>query len=396
MNILTEISKHKAVAPMLLLVVAAVAVFVTACGDAEPEVVTVVVEKSVPGETIIQTVVVEKEVQVAGETVVQTVVVEKEVQVSGETVVQTVVVEKEVQVSGETVVQTVVVEKEVVVEVQKEVAKEVVKEVQVVVTATPDASMMMMPKEQSGTLVAALATVGLPVGTPELCLPTCSNEQYYYSVWDTLVQFSADGRTIPAVAASWDLAPDKSKFTWHVRPGIQFHKNWGEVTAEDVAWSTNTVNGNVNKETLHDVSGDLVCCYGETVAIDRYTAETEIIKWDSRAPAWLFSNLRDAYGISSKTIYDEFGKDGMRDIFVGTGPFEIREWRDNDKILLDALPEHYNQAAHIKSARIIEVPEEASRIAMFESGDAMITHVTLPNTEKVGRGRRRYGGCSRR
>ena len=25
------------------------------------------------------------------------------------------------------------------------------------------------------------------------------------------------------------------------------------------------------------------------------------------------------------------------------------QWRDNDKILLDALPEHYNQAAHIKS-----------------------------------------------
>ena len=53
-------------------------------------------------------------------------------------------------------------------------------------------------------------------------------------------------------------------FTWHIQQGIQFHKNWGEVTAEDVAWSTNTVNGNINKETLHDVSGDLVCCYGES------------------------------------------------------------------------------------------------------------------------------------
>ena len=60
-------------------------------------------------------------------------------------------------------------------------------------------------------------------------------------------------------------------------------------------------------------------------AVDRYTADNgHHCKWDSRAPAWLFSNLRDAYGISSKTIYDEFGKEGMRDIFVGTGPFEIR------------------------------------------------------------------------
>ena len=46
-------------------------------------------------------------------------------------------------------------------------------------------------------------------------------------------------------------------------------------------------------------------------------------------------------------------------------------------------PEHYNQAAHISSARILEVPEEASRIAMFESGEAMITHVSLPNTRRL-------------
>jgi ABC-type transport system substrate-binding protein len=295
-------------------------------------------------------------VQIAGETVVQTVVVEKDV------------VEKEVEVAGETVVQTVVVEKEV----------------EVVVTATPGAMQdAAAPRTQTGEFVAALQTVGLPVGTPELCVPTCSNEQYYYSVWDTPVQWSADGRVIPAVAESWELAPDKTSFTWHIRPGIQFHKDWGEVTAEDFAWSTNTVNANVNPETLHDVSGDLVCCYGETVAVDRYTAVTEIIKYDSRAPGWLFSNLRDAYGISSKTIYDELGKEGMRNVFVGTGPFEIRQWRDNDKIILDALPEHYNQAAHIASARILEVPEEASRIAMFESGDAMVTHVSLPNTIRL-------------
>ena len=410
MKLLTDISKRKAVSTLLLLAVASVAVFASACAESEPEVVTVVVEKQVPGETVIQTVVVEKEVQVAGETVVQTVVVEREVQVEGETVIQTVVVEKEVEVAGETVVQTVVVEKEVVVEVEKEVAveveKEVVKEVEVevvkevevevvkevekevavevVVTATADdAMMMMMPKEQTGEFRAALQTVGLPVGTPELCVPTCSNEQYYYSVWDTPVQWSADGRVVPAVAETWELADDYTSITWNVRPGIQFHKNWGEVTAEDFAWSTNTVNANVNPETLHDVSGDLVCCYGETVAVDRYTATTEIIKYDSRLPGWLFSNLRDAYGISSKTIYDELGKEGMRNVFVGTGPFEIVQWRDNDKIILDALPEHYNQAAHIARAVITEVPEEASRIAMFENGEAMITHVSLPNTVRL-------------
>ena len=169
-----------------------------------------------------------------------------------ETVEVTRVVKETVIVEVEKVVE---VEKEVEVEVEKVVEKEV--EVEVVVTATTAPSDAMMPSAQSGTLVAALQTVGLPVGTPELCVPTCSNEQYYYSVWDTPVQWSADGRVIPAVAESWELASDYKSFTWHIRPGIQFHKGWGEVDAEDFAWSTNTVNANVNPETLHDVIGRL-------------------------------------------------------------------------------------------------------------------------------------------
>ena len=207
--------------------------------------------------------------------------------------------------------------------------------------------------------------------------------QYFYSAWDTLLQWSAEGTVIPGVADSWELDPEITQFTWHIRPGIQFHKGWGEVTAEDVAWSTNTVNSNTNPDSVHDVAGDMSCCYGETVAVDKYTAVTEITTYDSRAPGWLFTNLRDAYGISSKTIYDEHGKEGMRDIFVGTGPFEVREWLDNDRIVLDALPEHYRQTASIETARIFEVPEEASRIAMFESGEALITHVSLPNISRL-------------
>ena len=274
MKFVPLVTKRKSVAALLMTVGVAIAVFVIACGGTETVEVTRVVK--------------------------ETVIVE---------------VEKVVEV-----------EKEVEVEVEKEV------EVEVVVTATSGPSdTMMMPTEQSGTLVAALQDVGLPVGTPALCVPTCSNEQYYYSVWDTPVQWSADGRVIPAVAESWELASDYKSFTWHIRPGIQFHKGWGEVDAEDFAWSTNTVNPNVNPETLHDVGGDLACCYGETVAVDRYTAVMEIIKYDSRLPGWLFSNLRDAYSINSKKIYDELGPEGMRDVFVGTGPFEIREWLDNDK-----------------------------------------------------------------
>jgi ABC-type transport system substrate-binding protein len=230
----------------------------------------------------------------------------------------------------------------------------------------------------SGSIVAALEDVGVPIGTPGLCVPGCANEKYFFSAFDTLVHWSSDDKAVGGVAESWELAPDLSKFTWNIRKGIQFHKDWGELTAADVAFSTNQVNSNTNPDSVHDVAGDMSCCYGETTVVDRYTAETIITNYDSRAPGWLFSNLRDAYGISSKAVFDEFGSDGMRDVFVGTGPYQILEWLDGDRLELEAV-EHYRKTPDVQSVLVLEVPEEASRIAMFKSGQADITHVSLPN-----------------
>ena len=115
----------KPMATFAFVIATAVVVATIACSGSETVVQTVVVEKSVPGEPVLQTVIVDREVPVPGETVVQTVVVEKEVQVQGDPVIQTVVVDREVEVMGETVVQTVIVEREVVVEVEKVVEAEV-------------------------------------------------------------------------------------------------------------------------------------------------------------------------------------------------------------------------------------------------------------------------------
>ncbi|MXX92149.1 MAG: DUF3520 domain-containing protein [Chloroflexi bacterium] len=136
-----------------LVIATAVVVATIACSESETVVQTVVVEKSVPGEQVLQTVIVEREVAVPGETVVRTVVIEKEMEVQSEPVIQTVVVDREVEVMGETVVQTVIVEKEVVVEVEREVIREV--EVEKVVEAEVAVAATSRP-------VAEAASVGHP------------------------------------------------------------------------------------------------------------------------------------------------------------------------------------------------------------------------------------------
>src|SRR5215831_8568546 len=41
----------------------------------------------------------------------------------------------------------------------------------------------------------------------------------------------------PDLAESWTLSPDGSVWTFKLRKGVQFHKGFGELTAQDVKWS---------------------------------------------------------------------------------------------------------------------------------------------------------------
>ena len=44
---------------------------------------------------------------------------------------------------------------------------------------------------------------------------------------------------VSELAESWTIAPDQTSISFKIRQGVQFHDGWGELTAEDVAWTFN-------------------------------------------------------------------------------------------------------------------------------------------------------------
>ncbi|MFW6174203.1 MAG: ABC transporter substrate-binding protein, partial [Chloroflexota bacterium] len=228
----------------------------------------------------------------------------------------------------------------------------------------------------------ATNSVGVPVGTPQFCVPGCGNEKYLMGAWDTLVRATVEQEAVPHVA-DWEFADDLSSITWKIREGIQFHQGYGELTAEDVAFSLNTTNAATNPDSIHDNAGDFSGNYGETEVVDTYTARTEITNYDSRAPLFLFSDFWQGIAISSKAVFDEHGAEDMREIFIGTGPFEVVEWRQNDQIELKGVADHWHKSPSVETATLVEAPEPSIRRAMFESGEAQLTRVELSDLPKV-------------
>jgi ABC-type transport system substrate-binding protein len=184
------------------------------------------------------------------------------------------------------------------------------------------------------------------------------------------------------LATGWEVEPDGSKVTITLREGIPWNappgvtENFGEFSADDVVWFMNRQNAFTNPESTSGDAGDFAAVLGEARKIDDQTVE-----FDLQTPTFFglplseFGNLGAAPSMRSKNVYDMMGVDWMRDHGVGTGPMVQVEWVDNERGVVEAIPEHWNETATIQRFTIIQVPENSSRVAMIKAGQAQLSTV---------------------
>jgi peptide/nickel transport system substrate-binding protein len=202
----------------------------------------------------------------------------------------------------------------------------------------------------------------------------------YWGVIEQLFRPNPDGTLVGSwLAESWELSSDASTATVKIRSGVQFHGGNGELTAHDFAWSLNDTNAAVTPESIHGQAGDFAAFMDAAEAADDRTL---ILNFNAAEPRWttmLFNMAGDAFGVFSKKLYDENGPDWMRENIVGTGPYEVQEWRQADAAIINAVSEHWDKVAEVPTIRIIDVPDTVARIAALRSGEG--DWATLPVRE---------------
>ena len=332
-------------------------------------------EVEVPGQTIFKEVV--KTVEVPGQTVVKEVV--KTIEVPGETVIKEVVKE----VPKEIVVEKQVV-KEVIVERPVEVIKQEIKEViiekpitqirETVIIATPSpaelaANQRIVP---TGTFNGAIGAFSPVSGWGPSC--TACSQLVGASVGEALFKTARDeagaiGLT-PWIVEKWTLADDASYSDFKLQEGVQFHQDFGELTADDVAWYFNLINTNTNPESKHDTGVQIFDLSGAE-AIDRYTVRFNWAGYGGYTLMMEFTDLQEGVETMSKKAFDTKGQEWMsQNVPITTGPFEVQKWTQGEEIRLIAVPEHWRKTSNIARVSILAVPEGTTRRAMLESGQA--------------------------
>lgn len=167
----------------------------------------------------------------------------------------------------------------------------------------------------------------------------------------------------PDLAQRWEVSEDGTVWTFYLRQGVQFHKGYGELTAEDVVYSLERA-----KDPERSAFSSDFVIFNKIEAVDRYTVRLTLAR---PVPAvQVLGVLTDYQGgmIISKKAAEEFGGD-FRFNPIGTGPFQFSEYVPRQYV------EHVRHEQYFRGTPDLErlvyrfMPEVRSRELAFQAGE---------------------------
>jgi peptide/nickel transport system substrate-binding protein len=165
----------------------------------------------------------------------------------------------------------------------------------------------------------------------------------------------------PDLAERWTISPDGTLWTFTLRRGVQFHKGFGEVTAEDVKFSFERqikrapgTRFGVNLEMIKAIE-----------VVDPHTVQITLKAFDPVFPLRM-AGYQQGYILSKKAV-EKYGEQFKWNP-VGTGPFVFDRHSPRDKIVLKAFDRFHRGRPPIDEVHWFDVPEDATKLIGLEKG----------------------------
>ncbi len=197
-------------------------------------------------------------------------------------------------------------------------------------------------------------------------------------LFDTLVK-APDGRWavkpdefLPSIAESWESSADAKTWTYKIRKGVKFHKNYGEVTADDVVFTFQRQLDPKQVTANKVIYANIASCE----AVDPMTVRFTLKSPDPIFNGSCVSTLN--VSIMSKKAFEEKGE-GFNTDAIGTGPYQLQSFDANDGLLLTGFADHFNGPPVTPNLRITFIADTTARTLAFAAGQVdMIEGVRAP------------------
>jgi len=165
----------------------------------------------------------------------------------------------------------------------------------------------------------------------------------------------------PDLAESWTVSDDGTVWTFKLRRGVQFHKGYGELTAEDVQYS---LERQMRRERGMRFAKNLDVIRDVTI-VGPYTVRITLKQHDPVFPLRMVG-YQQGYVVSKKAALafgDEFGWNP-----VGTGPFYFHRRLPRQKVVFRAFEDYHGGRPAIDEIHWYDVPEDATKLLGLEKG----------------------------
>jgi len=244
-------------------------------------------------------------------------------------------------------------------------------------------------------LAAGPGEAARPEGTLTVAVATFGNERWlphlYVGAEDVVLKPSYEnllsrdpktGELIPMLAERWQVSDGGRTWKFHLRKGVQFHGGRGEVTAEDVKFTFTTIakDGSANSlapEFRLIKSMEIEDPHTITVRFDKAS-----VAFGNKVTQGLFASV--AF-IQSKRHLESAGEQGAERQPVATGPWKFVEHVRGDRIVYEAVENHWRTVPHFKRLVFVKVPEPATRMAMLRAGSVDVIEIGGEYVEELKR-----------
>jgi peptide/nickel transport system substrate-binding protein len=244
------------------------------------------------------------------------------------------------------------------------------------VTALLWAAFVTVPREAraqapSGTLTVAVATFGNERWLPHLYVG--AEDVVLKPMYENLLtRDPKTGDLAPMLAERWKIADGGRTWTFYLRKGVQFHDGRGELTAEDVRFTFATLarDGSANSlapEFRLIKSMEVENPYTLTVRFEK-----PFVAFGNKVNQGLFASV--AF-IQSKRQMESGKEDGAERHPVATGPWKFVEHVRGDRIVYEAVENHWRATPHFKRLVFLKVPEPSTRMAMLRAGSVDVIEI---------------------
>jgi dipeptide transport system substrate-binding protein len=247
------------------------------------------------------------------------------------------------------------------------------------------AAMMM-----GATAVAAKTLVYCSEGSPENFYPgintTGTSFDANSQIYGRVVDFERGGtKVVPGLAERWEVSPDGTVYTFHLRRGVKWHnhrayKPTRDFNADDVLfmlerqWKEDHPYFKVtssNHSYFNDMGMAKLIKSAERV--DDYTVRITL----NRPEAPFLSNLAMEYaGVQSKEYADAMLKAGTPEKVdqepIGTGPFYLVQYQKDAVLRYKAFPQFWGGKAKIDDLVFAITPDASVRWAKLQKGECHV------------------------